>query len=229
MAQTVIVVVSAIKTAVLGLGTGVLMGLQNVIKMIENFINTAIDMANGIAKIFGIEKTFDKVNISIDALNKGVQTMKDKTAEAGKATADAFWAVGEGAFDAKKNTDDLAKAQTLLKGGAGEASDEINNLVNGLKDNSKATKEAEEEAKKLEDRWKKLKDETIDLKDKGTGALKDLANENVKDLEKIDDKVKELRKSLADLKTEYDKDVNSEDRNIAERIIRWFSAVIFYP
>lgn len=219
MARTVVLTVDAIKTAVLAMGTVVLMGFQNVIKTIENFVNGAVDLANGIVKIFGIEKHFDKVNFSIDALNKGIKTMKDETAKSAQETANSFWLVSEGAGGANSNAKKLADTQTLLKKGAGEASDEMKNLVDGLKDSGKASKEAEDRAKELADRWTKLKDETVDLKDKGTEALRDLANDNVKSLEKIEDKIKELKKELVDLKAEFNKDMTSEDRGIAERIV----------
>lgn len=219
MARTVVLAVDAIKTAVLGMGTGVLMGFQKVIKIVENFVNSAIDLANGITKIFGIEKHFDKVNFSMDALTKGIETMKEKTAKSAVETANSFWLVSEGASGASANTKKLADTQTLLKNGAGGASDEIKNLTDSLEGSGKASKEADDKAKELADRWSKLKDETVDLKDRGTEALRDLANDNVKSLEKIEDKIKELKKELADLKTEFNKDMTSEDRGIAERIV----------
>ena len=219
MARTVVLAVDAIKTAVLGMGTGVLLGFQRVIKMVENFVNSAIDLANGITNIFGIEKHFDKVNFSMDALTKGIETMKQKTAESANETVKSFFLVGEGASGASDSTKKLADTQTLLRKGIGETSDEIKNLVGGLEDSGKASKDAEQKAKELADRWTKLKDETVDLKDKGTEALRDLANDNVKSLEKIEDKIKELKKELADLKTEFNKDMTSEDKGIAERIV----------
>lgn len=219
MAQTIVVVANAVKTAIFAMGTTVVGRLQTLLKGLEGFINGAIDLANGALSAFGKEDTIGHVTLSIKALDDAVQTMKDKTVQAGKDTASAFWAVGEASLDSAGNAKKLADAQTLLKGGAGEASDEINNLVNGLKDNSKESKKAQEEAEKLADRWKNLKDETVDLKDKGVDALKDLANENVKDLEKIEYKIKDLRKELADLKKEYDEDVTAEDKDLAERIV----------
>lgn len=219
MAQTVVFVVDGVKTAILYMGTNVVSRLQNLLKGIEGFINGAIDLANKALSAFGKDETIKHVTLSFKALDDAVASMKDKTKEAAKETANAFFAVGEGAFDASTNAKKLSDAQTLLKGGASDASAEIEDLVNGLKDDSEASKKAQQEAEKLEERWKKLKDETIDLSDKGVDALKDLANENVKDLEKIEDKIKDLRDQLAQLKSDYEGDILSEDKGMAEKIV----------
>lgn len=219
MSQVVVLSVSAIKTAILAMGTTVVSRLQAVLKGLEGFINGAIDLANGALKAFGKDEAINHVTLSVKALDSAVESMKNKTKEAGAETAKAFWAVGEGAFDATANAKKLSDAQTLLGKGSGEASDEIKALTDSLKDNSKANKEAEEEAKKLAENWTKLKDQTVDLKDKGTEAIRDLANSNVKDLEKIEEKISDLRKQLADLNKEYNADISSEESSIAEKIV----------
>lgn len=95
----------------------------------------------------------------------------------------------------------------------------LNKLSGANKSNADAMKDAEEETKNLLDRWTQLKDETIDLEDKGTTAIRDLAENNVKDLEKIEDKIASLRSKLEDLQDALAKDLMKEDVGIAEKIV----------
>jgi len=95
----------------------------------------------------------------------------------------------------------------------------LNKLSSGTKDNNDAMKEAEDEAKKLIDRWIQLEDQTIDLEDKGTKAIQELAENNIKDLEKIEEKITSLKIKLLELQEELSKDLASEDAGIAEKIV----------
>jgi len=226
MSQTVDLTAKAIKTAVLAMGTSVVSRLQGLLKGIEGFINGAIDLGNKALSAFGKDSAIKHITLSFKALDDAVDTMKEKTSEAGKSTADAFWAIGNASDSANQRAQDLADAQTFLTKSSAEASDEINNLVDGLKDSGKASEDAEKEAEALADRWKNLKDETIDLSDKATEALRDLADNNVKDLEKIEDKIKDLREQLTELGNDYNATIANEDKSIAEKIIAEENALL---
>lgn len=220
MADTIIVVVDAIKTAMAGMGVGVLMIVKSIVQRFEFLANSAIKVANKIASAFGgTGNAIKEISLGVDKIDGAIESMKNTTIAQAQKTAQSFLLVGSSASSAGDSTKDLADTQTLLKKSMADSDSSMSDMISGLNDSKKASEEAEEEAKKLADSWTKLKDETIDLEDKGTKAIQELAENNVKDLEKIEDKITDLKTKLLELQQSLTEDLASEDLGIAEKIV----------
>ncbi len=219
MADTIGFLKIAVTNGFKAIGDIIALSLIGSVEVLEKFINGAIKLANDFMGKVGIDKKFNEVKLASDDLRNSANYLANDMADLGDSTMNALAKMGGASKIASENNKDLANAQTLLKGSAGGANEEINNLVEGLKGSGTESKKASEEAQKLKDNYNKLKDETEDLSAKGKEALRDLANENVKDLQKIDDKITELKKSLADLSEQLSKDLQTEDKGIAEKIV----------
>lgn len=97
--------------------------------------------------------------------------------------------------------------------------DEVEKAIDKLNDGTKAGEEASKALEELVDRWGKLEDETINISASGQKAIRELAEENVKDLEQIDEAISKLQDKLADLKESLGEDLAREDSGIAEKIV----------
>lgn len=220
MADTIIVVVDAIKTAMAGMGVGVLMIVKSIVQKFEFLANSAIKVANKIASAFGgTGNAIKEISLGVDKIDGAIESMKNTTIAQAQKTAQSFLLVGSSASSAGDSTKDLADTQTLLKKAMADSDSSMSDLISGLNDSDKASKKAQEEAEKLADNWTKLKDETIDLEDKGTKAIQELSENNVKDLEKIEDKITDLKTKLLELQQSLTEDLASEDIGIAEKIV----------
>lgn len=97
--------------------------------------------------------------------------------------------------------------------------DSIEKLINGLNDGTDAGEEAKNKIEELVDRWGILEEENLNISAIGTKAIKDLADENVKDLERVEKSIISLQDELLDLEESLKKDLAQEDIGIAETIV----------
>jgi TP901 family phage tail tape measure protein len=118
-----------------------------------------------------------------------------------------------------KATEENADASNGLGKEYADMLEKIKALSSATKKNNDTSTEAEDKAKKLADNYESLGGKVEDLAYKGKQAITDLMESNVKDLEKIEDKINTLKEKIADLKSSLVEDLASEDLGIAEKIV----------
>lgn len=219
MADVVEFSVVAIKNSVKIMANGIAMALVGSIEVIEKFINGAIDLTNSFLEKVGLEKKFENVSLVSDELANSVKYLSEEAMKAGEETKQAFFKAGNAGGQLSGNLKDLADAQTLLNGTTKENTGEFDDLVNSIKDSGKASEDAKEEAEKLAENYKKLGGNVEDLAYTGKQAITELMESNVKDLEKIEEKIASLRLKLSELKAGLTSDLANQDIGIAEKIV----------
>ena len=219
MADTIGFVTTAVKNSTKQMANVIALSMIGAIEIIEKFVNGAISLANSLFEKVGLEKRFGDVKLVSDDLRNSANILYDDMNKLGKETKDAFMKAGGAGNQLNKNMETLAKTQTLLKGSTDDLGNSYGGTLDKIKDNEKATKEAEEEAQKLADNYDVLGDNVEDLADRGSKALTELAESNVKDLEKIEDKIASVKLKIEDLQASLAEDLAQQDIGIAEKIV----------
>jgi len=219
MADTVRFATTAIKNAFIIMGDGIALALIGSLQTVEKFINGAIGLANSFFAKLGVDKNIKKISLLSDNLRASTKHLSDQMSKAGQETSDAFWKAGGATKQLDKNLKNLTGTQTLLNKNTKEATGEYDNLVNSLGDSEEASEEAREEAEKLAENYKKLGLRVEDLAYNGKRAITDLSESNIKDLEKIEDKIETIKSKIEDLQTSLAEDLAQQDIGIAEKIV----------
>jgi len=205
VAEVAKIVGTAVKASGNIIGNGMAIGLVKAMIKVDDFMKNVVDKVNGFLQSIGSDTRYTFKSIVSDDTRNSLDYLWQNIDDAQKSVQDAL-------MNSRDANEVLAQAQQYLQDSTDDTTASMENFDDGLESSGKKSTE-------LADNYEKLTDETKNLSKKGTEAIRDLAENTVRDLKAIETKIAELQGKLIDLKEKLAEDLINEDKGMAEKFV----------